>query len=57
MKNIENRPMPCRRCGSMVNGREMQYKTPKGLIQECRWVCTRCGNLVRTHEELVDESK
>ena len=57
MREIENRPMPCGRCGAQVNGRESAMNTPQGLLIECRWTCPRCGTLVRVHEEYDNEAK
>ena len=52
MKQIENRPMPCGRCGAVAQGRESSMNTREGILHECRWTCPRCGTLVRVHEEL-----
>lgn len=56
MRNIENRPIGCNRCGAQVNGRESQYDTSKGMVTECRWTCPRCGTLVRVEEEYDNEA-
>jgi hypothetical protein len=48
-QNLENRPIGCTFCGSHVTGKvntRVDHKT-KQTINECRWVCSRCGNLVK----------
>jgi hypothetical protein len=48
-QNVENRPIGCTFCGSHVTGKispRFDTKT-KQNINECRWVCSRCGNLVK----------
>jgi ribosomal protein S27AE len=57
MRNIENRPMGCGRCGAQVNGRESSMNTREGLLHECRWTCPRCGTLIRVEEEYDKETK
>ena len=57
MKEMENRPLPCNSCGAVAHGRESSMKTREGMLHECRWVCPRCGSLVRVHEELEREVK
>lgn len=57
MRDIENRPIGCSRCGAMVQGRESEMNTSKGILRECRWICPRCGTLVRVHEEYDNEGK
>ena len=55
---IENRPVSCNMCGNYpVHGSEDTYRQQKVTIHECRWVCSRCGNLVRVDESRVDEEK
>ena len=46
---VENRPIACSFCGAHVNGRvtDKQDSSSKEIIKECRWVCGRCGNLVK----------
>lgn len=56
MRNIENRPMGCGRCGAQVQGRESSMNTREGLLHECRWTCPRCGTLVRVEEEYDKEN-
>ena len=56
MRTIENRPVPCNHCGAMVTGRESEMNTREGILRECRWVCPRCGMLVRVDEELDNET-
>lgn len=55
MREIENRPIACNKCHALVTGKESAMQTPKGLLRECRWICPRCGTLVRIHEEYDDE--
>ena len=57
MKNIDNRPVGCPYCGSMVCGRESSMNTRKGILHECRWVCPKCGALARQEEELEPHEK
>lgn len=46
--SVENRPVPCSFCGATVNGKITERKDySKEVIKECRWVCGRCGNLVK----------
>ena len=52
MKHMENRAIGCQQCGGMAHGRESSMKVREGILHECRWVCPRCGSLVRVHEEL-----
>ncbi len=45
--SVENRPIGCQFCGANVQGRvteKLNFRT-KDTIKECRWVCSRCGNL------------
>lgn len=56
MRTIENRPIPCQFCGASVPGRESSMMTPKGLLHECRWTCSRCGRLARVEEEYENET-
>lgn len=46
---VENRPVPCSFCGATVHGKitEQKNHSSKEIIKECRWVCGRCGNLVK----------
>jgi RNase P subunit RPR2 len=57
MTTIENRPIGCTNCGAQVNGRESSVRTREGILHECRWVCPRCGVLVRVDEELEREAE
>jgi hypothetical protein len=51
---IENRPIGCTFCGcSPVFGKD-EYC---GNIHEVRWVCPRCGNLLRVDEEVINEAE
>lgn len=47
--SVENRPIPCSFCSATVNGRVMEKIDPasKETTKECRWICSRCGNLVK----------
>lgn len=54
---IENRPMPCSICGNYVQGTESSYTVKSGVMHECRWICGRCGNLVRVDEKLEEHSE
>lgn len=47
--SVDNRPIACSFCGATVNGRVTPKIDPstKETVQECRWVCSRCGNLVK----------
>lgn len=56
MRTVENRPVPCHTCGTMVQGRESAMHTPQGLLRELRWTCPKCGLLVRVDEE-YDETE
>jgi len=58
MKNIENRPVGCPYCGSMVQGRESSTPTHNGILHECQWNCPKCGQVARHEEELeeIDET-
>jgi hypothetical protein len=45
---VENKPIPCNFCGASVNGRVTpQQNASKEIIKECRWICNRCGNLIK----------
>lgn len=46
---VENRPIPCSFCNATVNGRiiEKASSTSNETTKECRWICSRCGNLVK----------
>jgi hypothetical protein len=55
---IENRPVGCTSCGyGPVNGNEHQYNIGGKLMMEVRWVCPRCGTLIRIDEEVVNETQ
>jgi hypothetical protein len=44
---LENKPIGCTFCGAHVQGKvtpKVDSKT-KETINECRWICSRCGNL------------
>jgi hypothetical protein len=46
---VENRPIGCTFCGAQVQGRVNEKRDAKSdeTHKECRWVCGRCGNLVK----------
>lgn len=48
-QNVENRPIGCTFCGAHVHGKINENKNPKTkqIVKECRWTCSRCGNLVK----------
>lgn len=48
-QTLENRPIACTFCGASVQGRVTPKQDPrtKSVVQECRWTCGRCNNLVR----------
>jgi hypothetical protein len=48
-QTLENRPVACTFCGANVQGKVSPKQDPKtkAIVQECRWSCGRCGNLVR----------
>lgn len=48
-QNVTNRAIGCTFCGAQVNGRVNERLNPKTkqVIKECRWACSRCGNLVK----------
>lgn len=53
---IENRPVTCNVCGAYpIYGREDTYRANRVIVHECRWVCGRCGNLVRLDEKTEEE--
>jgi C4-type Zn-finger protein len=47
--SVENRPVACNFCGAAVHGKITEKRTPqdKEVVKECRWVCSRCGNLTK----------
>lgn len=48
-QNVANRAIGCTFCGAHVNGKVTPIQNPKTkeVVNECRWVCSRCGHLVR----------
>ena len=53
---IENRPVTCNVCGAYpIYGQESTYRDRKDIVRECRWVCSRCTNLVRVDENRTHE--
>lgn len=54
---IENRAVGCGSCGyGPIYGQESQTKVDAGLHLEVRWVCPKCGRLVRVDEEVISEN-
>jgi C4-type Zn-finger protein len=47
---VTNKPIGCTFCGANVQGQITQVQNPytKAVENICRWVCSRCGNLVKT---------
>lgn len=47
--SVENRPISCHFCGATVQGKVTPKTDPttKETVQECRWICSRCGNLAK----------
>ena len=47
---VTNKPLGCTFCGSFVQGRVQQVQNPVTKVVEnvCRWICQRCGNLVKS---------
>ena len=55
---IENKPIGCNMCGyEPIYGQESTNNNKNQTIFECRWVCPRCGSLVRVDEKVVNEEK
>lgn len=48
-QSVDNRPIGCHFCGAQVHGRIVESRNlkTKEVTQECRWICSRCGNLVK----------
>ena len=46
---VTNRPIACTFCGANVSGQvsPIQNQQTKETENICRWVCSRCGNLVK----------
>lgn len=54
---IENRPVSCSSCGHYpIFGRESSAPTHNGILIECRWICDRCGVLVRVDEKVIENN-
>lgn len=51
---VSNRPIACTFCGAHVNGQVNQVKNSNTQEVEniCKWVCSRCGNLVKVGKVL-----
>jgi hypothetical protein len=48
-QSVANKPIGCTFCGATVQGKVNQSTNPKTkqIVKECRWVCSRCNNLVK----------
>ena len=48
-QTLENRAIACTFCGASVQGKITPKQDPKTkeTVNECRWICSRCNNLVR----------
>lgn len=48
-QKVTNIPVGCTFCGATVNGKVNQVTDPKTkqVVKECRWICSRCNNLVK----------
>jgi hypothetical protein len=49
-QELNNKPMGCMFCGNVIpKARIVERKDPKTkeVIQECHWICGRCGNVSR----------
>lgn len=47
---VDNRPISCSFCGATVNGKIIERvvnPNSKETVKECRWICSRCNNLVK----------
>jgi hypothetical protein len=55
MQNISNVSVKCMYCGYDVQGRESSTKVYNGVINECRWNCSRCGRLTKQEEEFIKD--
>lgn len=53
MENITNSQVACMYCGYPVQGTESSTKVHNGMINECRWTCTRCGQVTKQEEEFI----
>lgn len=48
-QTMENKPIGCTFCGAFIQGKvtpRINTQT-KQVVNECRWVCSRCGNLTK----------
>jgi C4-type Zn-finger protein len=47
--SVTNKPVGCTFCGAQVQGNVTPIQNPhtKAVESICRWVCARCGNLVK----------
>lgn len=47
--SVTNKPVGCTFCGAQVQGNVTPVQNPhtKAVENICRWVCARCGNLVK----------
>ena len=58
MQSINNVPVSCMYCGYMVHGQESSTKVHNGIINECTWRCTKCGQVTKREDEFIkDEEK
>jgi hypothetical protein len=48
-QTVQNTPIGCSFCGAHVQGKITENVNPKTkeVIKECRWVCSRCNNLIK----------
>lgn len=53
MQNISNQSVACMYCNYPVQGQESSQKVHNGTINECRWTCSRCGQLTKQEEEFI----
>lgn len=46
---VTNKPISCTFCGAQINGQvtQVQNSATKQIENICKWVCYRCGNLVK----------
>lgn len=53
---IENRPISCNSCGyGPIFGQESKMNVRDKILLECRWICPRCGSVVRIDEAEINE--
>lgn len=44
---VTNKPIPCTFCSNTVQGRVLTIKENSKDINLCKWICGRCGNLIK----------